>query len=330
MVDGHEAVLAFFAISGFYMALILDTTYKSARTFYMSRFLTLYPMYALALAASVALLVSLDIHPMTTLDTMKSVMSDPAGFAIMTWTSLCLMGQELLFSLSLTPDLHFVTASREGIWQNAPLIQAWSLSLEAVFYALAPMLTVLKTRTLAGLAALSLAGKLLVMSGNMADVVFYKRFFPVEFWLFACGILAYRCFKGLPKRPRIFDYLAFGVLAGSIFLADLVPDAMEPFALPLAVLFSLPFAFRGFRRLASDRIVGRLSYPFYLFHFSVIAIFETYMDEPPGWAILGAALAVAMAAHVLFTPGIERLKQAVRTGRNSLRPAVNPCEGIAR
>ena len=46
IVGGHEAVLAFFAISGFYMALILDTSYGSARTFYMSRFLSLYPMYA--------------------------------------------------------------------------------------------------------------------------------------------------------------------------------------------------------------------------------------------------------------------------------------------
>ena len=313
VVDGHEAVLGFFAVSGFYMALVLDTAYASARTFYLSRFLTLYPMYVLALAVSVGLLVSLNIHPMTTLARMKAVLSDPAGFLVMAWTTICVVGQELLFSLSISPDgMQFVTDSRTALWKNAPLIQAWSLSLEAVFYALAPMLVTLRSRTLAVLAGLSLCGRIAIIAAGLSDVVFYRRFFPLEFWLFACGILAYRQYKALPPESRFFDCLAFGGLAATICLAGEAPEQVRPFALPFAVLFSMPFVFRRFHRSAFDRYLGRISYPFYLFHFTVIAVFETYMDEPLGWDILAVTLAIALAVHALFTPGLERLKRLLR------------------
>lgn len=314
VVDGHEAVLAFFAVSGFYMALVLDSAYGSARAFYLSRFLTLYPLYVLALIVSVGLLVSLDIHSMTTFSKMKAILSDPAGFAVMAWTSLCLVGQELLFSLSLGPDgLVFVTESRDALWKNAPLIQAWSLSLEAVFYALAPMLAVMRTRTLAALAGLSLCAKIGVMALGLSDVVFYRRFFPLEFWLFACGMLAYRLYKGLPGKSRPLDLLAFGALAAVILMAGEIPESMQPFVLPFAVLFSLPFVFRRFCRSAFDRYVGRISYPFYLFHFTVIAVFEMYIDEPCGWDILAVTLVIAVAANALFSPGLERFKRLLRT-----------------
>lgn len=322
MVDGHEAVLGFFAISGFYMALILDTGYPSARSFYLSRFLTLYPMYLLALAVSVGLLASLNIHPMTTLARMKTILSDPAGFVVMAWTSICLVGQELLFSLSLSPDgLHVVSASRDALWRNAPLIQAWSLSLEVAFYALAPLLVSLRSRTLAGLAALSLFAQIGILAGGLAEVVFYKRFFPLEFWLFACGILAYRLYRLMPSAPRPFDYMTFVALAAIILLVGNAPAQVRPFALPFAILFSLPFVFRGFRRFATDRYVGRISYPFYLFHFTVIAIFETCMDEPYGWDILATTLAVAVVVYALFTPGIEKLKRLLRRPRVPAAPA---------
>ncbi|BDQ35036.1 acyltransferase family protein [Pseudodesulfovibrio portus] len=315
VVDGHEAVLAFFAISGFYMALILDGTYSSARSFYMGRFLSLYPIFAFAMSVSVALLVTLDIHPMATLDNVKSILAHPAGFLSMVSTAILPVGQELLFSFAITPEngLHFLTeAGRTGLWHSAPLIQAWSLSLETVFYALAPLLVVMRTRTLAWLVGLSLCAKVLVVAGGFLDVVFLKRFFPIEFWLFGSGILAYRFYKTLPETPALSDSLIFAALVTIIAMVGEAPPEAAPFALPLATLFSLPFVFRRFRDFSWDRVVGKVSYPFYLIHFTVIAIFETTMEEPLGWDILAVSLAAAVAVHALFAPGIGVLKQAVR------------------
>ncbi len=64
----------------------------------------MYPIYALALTLSIALLVTLNIHPMSALDKLRQIMSDPAAFIIMMWTSACVFGQEMLFSLGISPE----------------------------------------------------------------------------------------------------------------------------------------------------------------------------------------------------------------------------------
>lgn len=314
VVDGHEAVLAFFAISGFYMALILDKAYTTAGSFYAGRFLSLYPIYLFALTLSVALLATWDIHPMTGIDELGFLLADPLSFFAMLWTSACLVGQELLFSLALSPDggLHFVEASRNAIWIHTPMIHAWSLSLEIMFYALAPLLVRGKTATLVGLVVVSLVVKIAIVTSSLSEIVFFKRFFPAELWLFGSGILAYRLSQHLPDTPRITDALFFATLAITVFFVGVAPDDVRPFALPAATLMALPPVFRMFKQSRFDRLIGKISYPFYLLHFSIIAIFEECFDEPTGWHILVAALSAATLVHLLFNPGIEFLKQKIR------------------
>lgn len=317
LVNGHEAVLTFFAISGFYMALILDRSYNDARSFYWSRFLTLYPMYVLAAVISLGLLTSLDVHSLTNRETLRAIAADPASFLVMAWTSATTIGQELLFSLTRSPQggLHFTAYSHDALWTDAPLIQAWSLSLEATFYALAPFLVRLRSRTLVGLLATSLALKLAIMASPLSGVIFFKRFFPLEFWLFVGGILAYRIHRQLPETPRWYDYGLFLALAGLALVADGAPKPLLPFFLPTAALLSMPLIFRGFKRLRADRFAGKISYPFYLLHYIVIALFETYAEDPEGGQILAAALTASIAFHFLFDPGIESLKSKLRHRR---------------
>lgn len=314
IVDGHEAVMAFFAISGFYMALILDTVYQRRSEFYMSRLLTLYPLYVFAVVVSVALLAGADIHPLTTQDKMQRLLSNPVGFLTMVWTTVCLVGQEILFSIGQAVDgsLHLVGASRNSIYVNAPLIQAWSLSLESVFYLLAPMLVLLRTRTLLALVAASVSLRIGIMVSPVSEVSFFWRFFPAEFWLFGCGILAYRFYRTLPDERRPEDVFAFILLIGLVWTAADVEKWLEPFLMPLATLVAMPFIFRASRHSQLDRIMGKLSYPFYLMHFSVIALFEEFQDEPVEWQMLLTAFAVAVLTHALFNPGIEAMKARLR------------------
>lgn len=315
VVNGHEAVLAFFAISGFYMALILDKTYGSAREFYLSRFITLYPMYVFAVIISTGLLVTWDIHPMTTLDDVRQILADPATFVVMAWTSATVIGQELLFCLDPTPGggLAFIDGGRGGLWTNAPLIQTWSLSLEITFYALAPFLVRLRTKHLVWLTGSSLLARTAIVAGPQADSIFFMRFFPTEFWLFGGGILAYRAYRRLSAQTHPLDFVALALLVVALLMGEMVPDHVKPFAIPMATLLALPFVFRGFRRFAFDRLVGKISYPFYLLHFSVIALFETMSEDPTGWDMLFTTLAASVLTYCLFEPGIEVFKVRLRT-----------------
>jgi peptidoglycan/LPS O-acetylase OafA/YrhL len=52
LLPGRVAVEIFFAISGFYMAMILSGKYATAKSFYVSRFLRLYPVYVIVFAAT--------------------------------------------------------------------------------------------------------------------------------------------------------------------------------------------------------------------------------------------------------------------------------------
>ena len=322
IVDGHEAVLAFFAISGFYMALVLDTAYRTARNFYAARFLAIYPMYVFALTICVGLVTTLDVHPLTSAAELRMFLSDPAALLLTLWTSITLVGQELFFSLSQAADntLHFVSSNRDTIWRNAPMVQAWSLSLEAVFYALAPFLVRLKTKSLLLLVTAGLCLKLILFFGPTRDMIFFLRFFPAEFWLFGGGILAYRAYTLLPEGGTWPGVFALAGLIGMILCADGVHDDLEPFFLPLGTLAAMPFIFRAFKRSALDRLAGKLSYPFYLLHFSAIALFEQYEEDPSGWHMLLAALVAAACTHALFSPGIEMLKRKIRSRRGLALP----------
>ena len=323
IVDGHEAVLAFFAISGFYMALILDTAYRSARDFYAARFLAIYPMYVFALTICVGLVTTLDVHPLTSAAELRMFLSDPAALLLTLWTSVTLVGQELFFSLGQAVDntLHFASSQQVTIWRNAPMVQAWSLSLEAVFYALVPFLVRLRTRSLLLLVAAGLSLKLFLFFGPARDIVFFLRFFPAEFWLFGSGILAYRAYALLPEGGTGKGVFALIGLAGLVLCANDVHDSLEPFFLPLAALVAMPFIFRTFRRSGLDRLAGKISYPFYLLHYTVIALFEHYEEEPTGWHIVAATLVAAACTHALFSPGIEALKRKIRSRRGFAPPA---------
>src|SRR5689334_17258530 len=53
LVYAAPAVLGFFIISGFYMAMVLTEKYKDARSFYVARFWRLYPAYAAMLVVMI-------------------------------------------------------------------------------------------------------------------------------------------------------------------------------------------------------------------------------------------------------------------------------------
>ena len=52
LIPANLAVEVFFAISGFYMSLIVTGKYRDRTTFYINRFLRLYPVYLIVSVAT--------------------------------------------------------------------------------------------------------------------------------------------------------------------------------------------------------------------------------------------------------------------------------------
>ncbi|WP_415716245.1 acyltransferase family protein [Maridesulfovibrio sp.] len=313
MVDGHEAVLTFFAVSGFYMAMILAERNESRSSFYKNRVRSLYPMFLFAVAVSAALLFILDAHPLIDRFYMLEVLRNPWGAIIVLWTSLCVVGQELLFSLRVAQGggLEFISGNAASLYNCVFLVQAWSLSFEIVFYFLAPFLVRVKDSKLLALSLGSLFLRLVIVMTPLSENSFFLRFFPADFWLFGFGILSYRYYSRLPKSASSLDYVAFILLIFLVLVAGRVGSPYECFFLPMAAVLLQPFIFRAFQSLLLDCIVGKVTYPFYLLHYAVIGLFEEYSEDPVGWQVFAVSMIAAVIVFILFNPGLGGIKSKI-------------------
>jgi peptidoglycan/LPS O-acetylase OafA/YrhL len=311
---GGIAVEAFFIISGFYMALVLSERYQGATTkFYRARFLRLFPIYWLVLAITVT--AALSPLPRT---------SDPLEFwrawggSLDGWTAvsavaanLLLVGQDIFRFLGVDAGGALVMdpaldAGRPGAGLML-LPQAWTLGVEITFYAVAPLLIRLKTRTLIVLCLASLVSReLLFKTHALGPWVYFL--FPFEVGVFLLGMVAYRLGQSLRiANIRAIGWAALAVVAGATefgSLAGWTPRIVWLYL--IAITAAVPLIFAASRRSRIDDWIGQLSYPLYVVHVFVISFITGPQDGN-----LAAAVSLAAAALLaLVVLPLERRRHA--------------------
>ena len=143
MLDAGIAIRMFFILSGFYMALVLDTKYcgaGSTRAFYINRYLRLWPAYAL----SIALIIAVGVYSGAMSALWARFITLPAVWQALTVAAnATIFGLDAFMHISVGSDgavfaPAFVNPTHNGVGLilNFP---AWTLSLELMFYLIAPM-----------------------------------------------------------------------------------------------------------------------------------------------------------------------------------------------
>ena len=212
-LGGGDAVSIFFAISGFYMALILNGKYKQNKDFYINRYLRLYPSYLLVLLASVAWFAIVTVRTHQKPPPFWIYRADSAmawwQYALLQFSNLTMIGLDIpsLFHWSAQKGflfLHFNggdTAPDGASWggQLPWVRQAWSVGAEIWFYVLAPFLVRQRwtCQILWAVASLTIS-----ITMNARGLSTYY-FFPANLWLFITGSLlfsAYPTIKFLGQR----------------------------------------------------------------------------------------------------------------------------------
>ena len=248
LTGAKTAVEGFFVISGYFMALIQgQNKYKTRAAFWKSRILRIYPIYWAVLALS--LLASLLI-PEIGMPHLKSALE----FSIF---NFLLIGLDAIIILALIG----------GPTSNSNIVvpQSWTLSLELYFYMIVPVLNKLKTRWLAMLCLIILTFKFgLYLTTGLRDPWSY-RFFPLEIGFFLWGMLMYRLQWKLPKYSEII-FLAVW-LFGSIYRLNspILAHNWQSMIFPLLLGVTLN-SYARWDRFNFVKILGKLSYPFYLIH----------------------------------------------------------------
>jgi peptidoglycan/LPS O-acetylase OafA/YrhL len=258
--------------------------------FYVARAWRLYPAYwvsVLALLLSYRLTNNINIFNL-------SAPGSIIKHILVLFSNFFILGQDLHQFLVRVmvehagPPVMVIWLARYGggILANYYMLvgQAWSLSAEMMFYAIAPFVLTSRKKTFICLVlTLALRFFLLTICGERGGI-WGMFFFPGAVCMFFLGAASYHLAQ-IINRPTYYariGRMCFGAFfAWVIFIkwkhdiilpsrADWSVD--EPRFWILYVLFSitLPFIFEFSKKSKMDRAIGEMSYPLYLIHGGVL------------------------------------------------------------
>ncbi len=320
------AVLLFFVISGFYMAMVVNEKYAGGgegwrHKFYMARFFRIFPAYLVLQLVMVVWFLYTDTPTVFSSNLDMPVMPH----ALLSALNIFIAGQDVfqIFSLSIQESesnpvvqATLATMPKDFFDDHWMLVgQAWSLSSELFFYLLAPFI-VLSLRRIVCLVAISLTIRwgLLSIDGFSSQVWGY-HFFPATLCFFLLGSLGYHLYARIKNTPVagaigcVITVILFLIPAIEIFKYGGFPPIEKSTGYDTPILWagyilfavSLPFLFNVWKDNSFDRWIGEISYPLYLVHGLVIGVFFNVVRVPTGslgWEIIVVLTSALIAGAV--------------------------------
>lgn len=289
LIGGKIAVQAFFIFSGFYMALILNEKYikkrKSFKLFITNRILRIYPTYLIVLLATVIISYIFFIQGSSSkFDLYKQfqIPANPFLLMYLVFINCFILGMDTVMFLGLNVIHHSVFFTNDYLGLQPQLYdflfvpQAWTLSLEFMFYCMAPFLVKRKTWVILMIIGLSILLRIYLYFLGLHREPWTNRFFPTELPFFLVGILAYRVYSSIKKKNiHLLPRASYIILIIFTIIYSFIPVSFGNYFDSLqwgylgTLLLSIPFIFQLTRKSYVDRIFGMLSYPVYISHIFV-------------------------------------------------------------
>jgi peptidoglycan/LPS O-acetylase OafA/YrhL len=337
LIPGDTAVQCFYAVSGFYMALVLNEKYRAESSSYYlfisNRFARLFPAYAAVLCLTLVFgaLSAPELPFLSRWHSLPALDWWSATFLI--GSQILMWGQDLYFYLTLKagalvfwPDFH---TAPEPIVPLLVIPQGWTLGLEFSFYLIAPFLVRRSSVVIVTVLAASVVLRLSLQLAGYAGDPWSYRFFPSELAVFLLGALGYRVYTVarmersdirerppglLHSRPVQMFFLAV-VCVGAALLINRWHgmSRVASVAFFMLAVLAIPFLFRASKSWGFDRLLGELSYPIYICHILVIWCLDRMLAWGPGYVrgftILAAVIALSSALYWLIDRPIDAWRQ---------------------
>jgi len=324
LIGGEVAVEAFFIISGFYIAMILDGRYSSTKDFLINRFLRLYPAYFVI--AGFNLIVNL-IDP----GELKNVFTLPPQLSsYLVFTNATMMFQDVAMFLGVHDGrVHFVKNfldSSPVVFRYLLIPQAWTLGIEITFYLLAPILFFRKYKYIYVFFVMSLLIRIYLLQHGKFDDPWSYRFFPNELALFMLGAIAYNIYSKIDFKANEALYCEIGkwLLALVIGFVFFFPNIAANYEFKkgffyLLLTVGIPFIFHLTKDNPWDKFIGELSYPIYLLWGLRIDVskyitdyFHITSENVRGIIFYSFILLAAITIHILVEKPVERIRTHFR------------------
>ena len=284
IMQGPEAVQTFYIISGFYMALILNEKYKDQanayKLFITNRLLKLFPIYwiivllILIISLSFAVLSKGENWGFLNIFNQHAGHVGVSGYLYIIVSNIILLGQDVALFLGLNPesgDLFFTNtyaASNPPVYSFMLVPQAWTISIEIMFYLVAPLFIRKKVWVITTLCLIAMALKYYLFSAGFNYDPWSYRFFPAEMLYFLLGVLSYKLYTAtksfaIPKWASLFFFI---VVLAVIFLFPFLQNHLNKHFFYIGFALAIPMIFRFTKYNKWDRIIGDYSYPIYIVH----------------------------------------------------------------
>jgi len=328
---GKLAVQVFYIISGYLISLILlsNPSYLNLKNFYMNRWLRLFPIYLLVAFLS---LTAFTLSYYMGNDLFFYIYEDVGLKAsiLLVISNIFIIGQDLVFLTGVSDGVFGFTTdftqSEIPVWNGLLVPQAWTLSLEILFYVIAPF--ILKDKKV----WLTLMFLSLILRGYLIHIgignnsFFSHRFFPTELALFLFGALSHQIIKPAYQNLNILENslimntaTATSILFVIFYFLIPVNRIYLELVLIIFIMLTLPFLANFQKKFKIDNFIGSLSYPIYISHIliiSVISFFGNAFNFKDTWIyiplILSSTIVFAFFLEILINQKIDKLRTKIR------------------
>lgn len=333
LIGGKIAVQSFFILSGFYMSLILENKYHRPNgymLFIRNRILRIYPAYFVVLILT--FLFSLYWSSHDQINSFLPYQNDsiklhPATMLYLIFQNVVILTQDVgnFFSINQKGLLFFdphASSTLPFVYLHSLIPQAWTLSIELVFYLLAPLFVRRKTVVIFLLLLLSISVRVLIYSLGFHHEPWTNKFFPSEFAFFLAGILAFRMYQKklffkIKKVEFIIFYFALVLLTLGYDMLPKIYGFINPMQLLYFVFFFAitPLIFGFLKNSKLDRFIGELSYPIYISHiFIFLVVRNLNITKNPNTNSLLSLVLTILFSILLYIAVIKPIERYRKTG----------------
>jgi peptidoglycan/LPS O-acetylase OafA/YrhL len=325
LIPGPLAVEVFFSISGFYMSLILTRKYRDRTTFYVNRFLRLYPVYFAVSLCTWAWLFFVWMYlgrpPSQAWPDAYQQMSrwQSVLFVISNWT---MVGLDIPMLLQFSADNGFTLLhdplpdGTKYVAAVLTILPAWSIGLEIWFYLIAPFLVALRSRWIVLIAALSVSLRIVTMT-KFGFVTSF--FFPAQLCFFLVGMLLHRAYAAtsIGNLDRRVGCAVLTVALALFVLFNRIPAPFATYVIYGTFIPAIPILFALTRNSRFDVSLGNLSYPIFIVHTLILSMVSSMFHHVYGdvnrniiaLVAIGVVVVVSAILYFLIEKPIDEIRQ---------------------
>ena len=268
---------------------------------------------------SVAIIIVTNGHNWAFLQSYKNQSLGLFSWLYLCLTNLFIIGQDVSLFMglnNLTGNLYFTSFynhSNPPVYFFMLVLQAWTISIEIMFYLIAPFIVRKKITFIALFFFITAVLKYVLYSRGLNYDPWSYRFFPAEMFFFLLGVLSYKLYLATKNfsLPKWFLVCSFAVTLSAVILFEMLQLQFHKYIYFVCFALAIPLIFQLTKDIKWDRLIGEYSYPMYISHvfFKSLYFILFAASDNVSLPVLGASVLFTFLYNQFLYKKLENFRQ---------------------